>query len=64
MCALLTSLASRVDGFGPPHCLPAVLAANPHTPAADTAIDNSKVFCENKSVARDPCNRIVRPSAP
>ena len=54
-------LAVRMDGTGPPDCLPAVLAAMPPTVEADTAIDSEKTLCENEPVARDPCARIVRP---
>ncbi len=57
-------LALRMDGFGPPHCLAAVLAAMPPTLEADTAIGNERTLCENEPVARNPCARIVRTSEP
>ncbi|WP_428376944.1 hypothetical protein [Lichenicoccus sp.] len=57
-------LALRMDGNGPPHCLPAVLAAMPHTVEASTAIGNERTICENAPVARNPCARIVRPKGP
>ena len=53
-------LALRMDGQGAPHCLPAVLAAMPRTPDADTAIGNTRTGCENEPVARNPCARIAR----
>lgn len=61
--ALKVDLALRMDGNGPPHCLPAVLAAMPHTTEADTAIGNAKTDCEGERDAHfalNPCERIVR----
>ncbi len=57
-------MALRMDGHGPPHCLPAVLAAMPRTQEADTAIANARDLCEGEPVARNPCARIVRPAKP
>ncbi len=57
-------MALRMDGHGPPHCLPAVLAAMPRTQEADTAIANARDLCEGEPVARNPCARIVRPAEP
>lgn len=57
-------LALRMDGHGPPHCLPALLAAMPRTVEADSAIANARDLCEGEPVARNPCARIVRPAKP
>ncbi len=53
-------LALRMDGSGPPHCLPMVLAAMPQTVKADTAIGDEKSECENDPVDRNLCGRIAR----
>jgi len=57
-------LALRMDGYGPPHCLPAVLSAMPHTQTAESAIHTARLRCESEPVARNPCTRIVRPVTP
>ena len=57
-------LALRMDGYGPPHCLPAVLAAMPNTQTAERAIHNASLRCESEPAARNPCARIVRPTKP
>ncbi len=57
-------LALRMDGYGPAHCLPAVLSAMPFTQTADSAIHNARLRCESEPAARNPCARIVRPVEP
>ena len=59
----IVDLALRMDGDGPPHCLPAVLQAMPHDVEADAVVDDAKNGCEGRRrIVRYPCARIVRAS--
>ena len=56
----VVSLAARIDGIGPPHCLPTVLAVMPHTTVTMTAIGNARDLCQYSEVAHNPCARITK----
>ena len=53
-------IASRMDGHGQPRCLPALLAAMPHTAVADAAIESIRKTCDPQTIAPNLCARISR----
>jgi hypothetical protein len=59
VAAAMLELAGRIDNKNN-HCLERVLAAFPHIPAADRAIEAARNFCAYSREPRMDCKRIAR----